>query len=63
MQVLGGTHCASDVHIVAQAAPAHMKGPQSTWLGAWQVPWPSQVPGVLATSPLQEGGEHVVSAS
>ena len=62
-QVFGGTHCASDVQVVAQALPEHWKGPQSTWLGAWQVPWPSQVPGVLATLPLQVGGEQVVSAS
>jgi hypothetical protein len=63
MQVLGGTHWASEVQVLAQVIPAHMNGAQSTWVGAWQVPWPSQVPGVLATLPAHDGGEQVVSAS
>ena len=39
-----------------------MNGAQSTWFCGWQVPSPSQVPGVSATLPVHDGERQVVSA-
>jgi hypothetical protein len=63
MQAMPGAQSEFVVHFVLQAPPLHAKGMHSSTPWGLQVPWPSQVPGVLRRVPAHDGSTHTVSGA